>query len=85
MPNAKTLLPAQCRAARGLLNWSQAELAERAGVSRSTVKDFETGRHALHLSTERLLMAAIETGDVLLLPAGEAGAGVRMRASGTEH
>jgi len=85
MPNANTLLPAQCRAARGLLNWSQAELAERAGVSRSTVKDFETGRHALHHSTERLLMAAIESGDFLLLPAGEAGAGVRMRASGTEH
>jgi len=86
MPTSQILLPAQCRAARGLLNWSQGALADRAGVSRSTVKDFETGRHALHHSTERLLMAAIEGAGVqLLLPAAEAGAGVRMRASGTGH
>jgi len=80
MASAKILLPAQCRAARGLLDWSQGDLADRAGVSRSTVKDFETGRHALHQSTERLLTAAIEQGGVELLPAGEAGAGVRIRA-----
>jgi transcriptional regulator with XRE-family HTH domain len=80
MPHAKILLPAQCRAARGLINWSQGQLADRAGVSRSTVKDFETERHALHHSTERLLIDAIEAGGVQLIPVGEAGPGVRLKA-----
>jgi DNA-binding XRE family transcriptional regulator len=79
MPHAKILLPAQCRGARGLLSWSQGELADRAGVSRSTVKDFETERHALHHSTERLLIDALEAGGVALIPPDEAGAGVRLK------
>lgn len=81
MPHAKILLPAQCRGARGLLNWSQGELADRAGVSRSTVKDFETERHALHHSTERLLIEAIETGGVMLIFADAAGPGVRLKSA----
>ena len=79
MVKAKQLLPAQCRGARGLLNWSQGELAEQAGVSRSTVKDFETGRHALHPSTERLLITALEAGGVELIVAETAGPGVRLQ------
>jgi DNA-binding XRE family transcriptional regulator len=84
MPHAKILLPAQCRGARGLLNWSQGELADKAGVSRSTVKDFETERHALHHSTERLLIEALETGGAVLIPAsetGEPGPGVRLKTT----
>ena len=38
------LSPAQSRAARGWLGWSQEELARRASVSLSTVRDFEKGR-----------------------------------------
>lgn len=84
MPHAKILLPAQCRGARGLLNWSQGELADKAGVSRSTVKDFETERHALHHSTERLLIEALEEGGAVLIAAsetGEPGPGVRLKAT----
>lgn len=33
--------PEQSRAARGWLGWSQTELANRASVSLSTVRDFE--------------------------------------------
>jgi transcriptional regulator with XRE-family HTH domain len=33
--------PAQCRAARALLGWSQAELSEASGVATKTITDFE--------------------------------------------
>ncbi len=38
------LAPEQSRAARAWLNWSQEDLAKRANVSLSTVRDFEKGR-----------------------------------------
>ena len=38
------MTPEQARAARAWLGWSQTELARRAGVSLSTVQDFERGR-----------------------------------------
>lgn len=72
------LSPEQCRAARGLLDWTQEELAENAGVSRSTVRDFENGRHCLHPATAAQVVAALERGGALLIPAGEAGPGVRL-------
>lgn len=38
------MTPEQCRAARGWLGWSQQELAEKARVGISTVRDFEAAR-----------------------------------------
>ena len=38
------MMPAQCRAARAWLELSQESLAKAAGVSLSTVRDFEAGR-----------------------------------------
>jgi transcriptional regulator with XRE-family HTH domain len=48
--------PAQCRAARGWLGWSQEKLADEAGVSLSTLISFEVGRH----KTIRSNLKAIE-------------------------
>ena len=73
------LAPEQCRAARGLLDWTQEHLAERAGVSRSTVRDFERHRHVLHRGTESLLVRTLQEAGVMLLPPGEHGPGVRIR------
>ena len=73
------LIPQQCRAARGLLDWTQEELAERADVSRSTIRDFENGRHFLHPTTATQVVAALERGGALLIPSDEAGPGVRLR------
>ena len=70
--------PAQCRAARGLLNWNQEDLAREAGVSRSTVREFEAGHHELHRSTQILLVRALEDAGVQLIDAGDEGCGVRL-------
>lgn len=60
------LLPEQCRAARGLLDWTQERLATLAGVSRSTVRDFECGRHELHRGTEAALVRTFDEAGVRL-------------------
>jgi transcriptional regulator with XRE-family HTH domain len=60
----KILSPALCRAARGLVDWTQAELSARAGVSRSTVRDYEGGRHDVHRATAAQLKIALESGGV---------------------
>jgi transcriptional regulator with XRE-family HTH domain len=73
------LLPEQSRAARALLDWTQIELAHRAGVSRSTVRDFEGGRHALSRASEAQIVAVFEGAGVDLLPPGSMGPGVRLR------
>ncbi|MCK0195388.1 helix-turn-helix domain-containing protein [Ancylobacter sp. 6x-1] len=73
------LSPAQCRAARGFLDWTQDELAAAAGVSRSTIRDFEVGRHALHRATEAVLVRTFEGAGICLLPDDGAGCGVRLR------
>ncbi|MBX3597146.1 MAG: helix-turn-helix transcriptional regulator [Rhizobiaceae bacterium] len=79
-----SLLPEQCRAARGLLNWTQHQLAAAAGVSRSTIKDFECNRHALHRGSEELLIRAFRVRGVeLIFGDGVArGAGVCFKARG---
>ena len=76
------LLPEQCRAARGLVHLTQEQLAKLAGVSRSTVRDFECHRHGLHSATETQLVRALEALGVRLLPPGAEGPGVRLRTRG---
>jgi DNA-binding XRE family transcriptional regulator len=61
-----------------LLNWTQAELARSAGVSRITVRDFEGERHQLHRSTEAQLIRTLETAGVRLLPPDREGPGARL-------
>lgn len=73
------LCPEQCRAARGLLDWSQEQLATAAGVSRSTIRDFEGQRHELQRSSEALVVAALEQAGVRFLDRDSEGPGVRLR------
>jgi transcriptional regulator with XRE-family HTH domain len=75
------LLPAQCRAARALLDWTQSDLARQAGVSRSTVRDFEGGRRLLNPASEAQIVAAFEAAGIVLLPPGPMGPGVRLTGS----
>ena len=57
---------AQIRAARGLLNWSQGELAERAGVSKQSVTRIEIGQTDPRFSTITALYQAIRSAGVAL-------------------
>jgi transcriptional regulator with XRE-family HTH domain len=45
--------------ARKMLGWSQAELHQRTGISRDTIKQYETGRHLPGARELRLLSAAL--------------------------
>src|SRR5262245_34041178 len=49
------MTPPQLRAARGLLNWTVQQLAEKVGLDRNTVAQIESGRYASDAET----MAAI--------------------------
>lgn len=72
---------AQVRAARALIGWSQAKLAEMAGVSVSTITEFETGLPD-HLPNEAIdkLRAALEAAGIVFIPKnGGGGIGVRLR------
>ena len=68
--------PAQCRAARALLRWTQDRLAERAAVARKTVADFELGNRSLHRRTRLDITIALEAAGVEFTWAPE-GDGVR--------
>jgi transcriptional regulator with XRE-family HTH domain len=61
------LTPEQCRAARGWLDWSQADLAQRARVSLSTVRDFEKGRRTPITNNLEALWHAIDAAGVQLV------------------
>lgn len=70
------MTPAQCRAARGLVNWSQAQLGERSGLGLKTIADFEREiRKRLHRRTLDAITAAFDAAGVEFINRG-----VRMRA-----
>jgi transcriptional regulator with XRE-family HTH domain len=60
------LSPEQCRAARAWLGWSQDEMAKRAKVGISTLKDFETGKRAPMRNNLEAMRAALERAGIRL-------------------
>lgn len=70
--------PGLCRAARGLANLSQSELARRAHVSRSTVADYERGsRYPVHNNLLAIQRTLEQAGVSFMGPEGSQGPGVR--------
>jgi predicted transcriptional regulator len=72
------LTPAQCRAARGLIDWSQMELAERAGVGIVTIRQLEAGVHEPRRSTLDVVCRALEAAGVEFIAENGGGPGVRL-------
>jgi len=79
-----SLTPAQARAARALLGWSQKDLASRAGVAQATVAHFERGNRTPMRAVDRAMRSALEVAGVEFIGQGAAspsggGEGVRLR------
>lgn len=75
--------PEQCRAARGWLGWSQQELAERASVGLSTVRDFEAGRRQPIPNNIAAMRHAIEAAGVEFVDEEGKAVGIRYRQTPT--
>ena len=56
------LSPAECRAARALLDWSLDELSERSGIDRQTIHRYERETQKAKLATIVKLRQALEDG-----------------------
>jgi transcriptional regulator with XRE-family HTH domain len=70
---------AQCRAARGLLNWSQQDLADQAGIGIVTVRQLEAGVNVPRRATLEVVRRAFETFGVEFIDEDGGGPGVRLR------
>jgi transcriptional regulator with XRE-family HTH domain len=75
------LTPSQCRAARALLNWTQADLADRASISAVSIRAFEKGGE-MRDSNRKLLMLTFEAAGVQFIAENGGGEGVRRAKPG---
>ena len=73
------ITPSLCRAARGMLGWTQDELASKARVGLNTLRNFEAGRSAPMTNNLAAIQTAIEEAGIELIPENGGGAGLRMR------
>lgn len=71
--------PAQCRAARGLLDWSQQDLASEAGVGIVTVRQIEAGVNEPRRATLVVVKQAFEKAGIEFINENGGGPGVRLR------
>jgi ribosome-binding protein aMBF1 (putative translation factor) len=69
--------PEQVRAARGWLGWSQSDLAKRASVGLSTLKDFENGNRTPIANNLNAIQRALEVAGIELVFDGTAPVGIR--------
>jgi len=71
--------PAQCRAARGLLDWSQQRLAEHAGVGVVTIRQLEGENQQPRRATLFVVREALERAGVEFIDENGGGPGVRLQ------
>ena len=79
-PSAQLILPSQCRAARGLLKWTQPRLAEASGIGLSTINRYENETRPPRKGAVMRLRAALEAAGVqFIFENGNGGVGVRLK------
>ena len=60
----------QCRAARGLLDWTQQDLSEASGLSKTAINNFEKGHSDIKNESLRAIRMAFESADIEFLENG---------------
>jgi transcriptional regulator with XRE-family HTH domain len=76
------MTPGQCRAARGLLKWTQPRLADASGIGLSTINRYENETRPPREAAVERLKQALENAGVEFIPANAAaGVGVRLKTS----
>lgn len=70
---------AQCRAARGLIAWSQRNLAQKAGIGTVAVHQLENGTNSPRRATLEVVRRAFEEAGVEFITGNGGGPGVRFR------
>ena len=78
------LTPSQCRAARGLLDWTQQELADAARIGVATVRLFEGQAAEARQATLAVLRLAFESAGVEFIEENGGGPGVRLRKGSSQ-
>jgi ribosome-binding protein aMBF1 (putative translation factor) len=73
------MTPSQCRAARALIEFSQSDLAVKAKVGESTVRNFEAGRTVPVTNNLEAIQRTLEVAGVEFIPENGGGPGVRLR------
>ncbi|MBV9511782.1 MAG: helix-turn-helix domain-containing protein, partial [Caulobacteraceae bacterium] len=79
------IAPTQCRAARGLIGWSQQQLADAAKVGVVTVRQFESGAAQPRNATLDVLERALTAAGVIFIDENGEGPGVRLRKTKTAN
>ena len=69
----------QCRAARELLGWGFDNLAQAAGITQTTVLNFELGHTEPYQPTQAKMSRAFEAAGVEFFTDKDGGPGVRKR------
>jgi transcriptional regulator with XRE-family HTH domain len=77
------ITPAQCRAARALLDWSQQQLAEAARIGNATIRNFESGKSSPQNATLEVVRRAFESAGLIFIDENGQGPGVRLRKKST--
>lgn len=75
------ITPDQCRAARGLVDWSQQQLADLAGVGVVTVRQLEAGTHVPRRATLNVIRGCFEAAGIEFIDENGGGPGVRLKKS----
>ena len=73
------ITPAQCRAARALLKWTQKDLARESEVNEVTIRNFEIEKTMPMKGTILLLKVTLEDAGIEFIPTNGGGPGLRLK------
>ncbi|MEA2879214.1 MAG: hypothetical protein QOF14_4410 [Hyphomicrobiales bacterium] len=84
MPKVFYITPDLCRAARGLLNWTQDDLSKESLVGKKTIADYERGTRTPYDRTIRDLRKAFEGAGIEFMNGDAPGLRLKTRRRGRE-